>query len=139
LLNTDGGMVNDGRRKRGDPPGDAAVAVVLSKIKNNKEVLIEGFSGAIGPATNDVAEYTALVEGLRFALSEGVQRIRIYVDSEFLVDQVNHRTEVKQEDLRPLHNEAHDLLHRFLDHRVSWIPRQRNANADALVRSILYD
>lgn len=138
LLNTDGGMVNDGRRERGDPPGEAAIAVVLSEVRGKKEVVVWGFSGSIGPATNDVAEYTALVEGLRFALSEGVRRIRVYVDSEFVVEQMNHRSDVKQQDLRELHNEAHDLFHRFASHRISWVPRERNVLADALVGLILY-
>ncbi len=45
LLNTDGGMASDGRRSHGDPPGEAAIAVDLTRIRNNKEVFDEGFSG----------------------------------------------------------------------------------------------
>jgi len=139
LLNTDGGMVNDGKRKKDDPPGEAAVGVVLYSVRNGKQTFFDGFSGSIGRTTNDKAEYHGLIEGLHFAIAEGVKKVRIYVDSEFVVDQMNHQSAVRQDDLRDLHNEAHDLLHRFVDHRISWVPRDRNAEADALVRAILYD
>ena len=138
LLNTDGGMVNPGNRKKDDPPGEAAIAAVLSQVHNEKERIVYSFAGPIGPASKDVAEYKALIEGLRFASSEGVRLIRVYMDAEYIVDQMNNRSNVSS-GLRDLHSEAHDLLHSFDDYRISWVPRERNVLADALVQSILYD
>jgi ribonuclease HI len=137
LMNTDGGMVSSGRRKHDDPPGEAAIAMVLSQVQNRREKIIYAFSCSIGKRSNDEAEYVALVEGLRFALAAGVRRIRIYVDSEFVVDQMNHRSTVDKEGLQQLHNKAHDLLHRFVNWRISWIPRERNQLADELVSLII--
>jgi ribonuclease HI len=135
LLNTDGGMVNDGKRKPGDAAGTAAIAVVL---KNSRDRLVKKFAKSIGPATNDVAEYEALIVGLAFALSLGVERIRVYVDSEVVVDQMNLVSKVNQKDLRDLHKKARDLLQQFADFRISWVPRERNQEADGLVRGVLY-
>ena len=134
LLNTDGGMVNDGKRRSGQALGRAAIAAVLYDSHNR---IVGRHFKEIEPSTNAVAEYTALVKGLSYALEEGVTKIRVYMDSEFVVDQMNHRSKVKEE-MRDLHNQAHDLLHRFDDYRVSWVPRERNQDADELVRSILY-
>jgi ribonuclease HI len=141
LLNTDGGMINTGQRRHEDPPGEAAVAVVLSQIRNRREHVIDGFSGAIGPATNDVAEYRALIEGLIYARRRGARKIRAYMDSEFVVEQVNDRAKVHQKDLAPLHSEVARLASEFapgVGFRLSWVPRERNETADALVQAILY-
>lgn len=147
LLNTDGGMVNDGNRDHGEEPGEAAIAVIVTQIKNGREVLIEGFSGAIGPASNDVAEYRALIEGLRFVLSLGGTQVRAYMDSEFIVEQMNSvagdksnyysTAQPKQEDVKKLHLEARQLADRFTSIRISWVPRERNAQADELVKLAL--
>lgn len=150
LLNTDGGMVNDGQRNHGDGPGQAAVAIIVKHIKNDREVLVEGFSGAIGPASNDVAEYRALIEGLRFLISLGATHVRAYVDSEFVVEQMNSvggavkanyysTSKPKQEDVKELHREARELAEQLANIRISWVPRERNAEADELVKLALPD
>lgn len=138
LLNTDGGMVNDGRRKHGDPPGKAAIAVVL---RDSRDRPVEGspYGKTIGDKSNDVAEYMALIEGLRFARKNGVRGIRVYVDSEFVVEQMNGRAVPRQDDTRELRTKALKLAAEFDTFRISWIPRERNTEADGLVRSILYD
>lgn len=139
LLNTDGGMVNPGNRQKGDPAGEAAIAAVLSRVANKKERLLDSFAAPIGVATNAQAEYRAVIEGLQFALSQHeVRRIRLFVDSEFVVDQLNDRSKVDSADIRELHHKAKALLSRFDDYRVSWVPRERNRDADALVQSVLY-
>lgn len=135
LLNTDGGMFNDGKRKPDDPPGDAAIAWVL---KDHRDRLVEKSSDSIGSATNAQAEYKALIAGLNFALAQGITRIRVYVDSEFVVDQMNEVAQPKSSDITDLHEEAKRLFAKFPDRRISWVPRERNQEADALVRGILY-
>lgn len=139
LMNTDGGMVNPGNRQHDDPSGEAAVAVVLRQIRNGRDVLIDSFSGSIGRATNAEAEYRALIEGLRFALEvHEVRQLRAYVDSEFLVKHLCEKSKMNS-DLRPLYEEAQQLLSKLDDWRLSWIPRERNTEADLLVQAILYN
>lgn len=140
LLNTDGAMFNSGKRKHDDPPGEASVAVVFRRIKNGKDRLVFGFSCGIGPASNDVAEYRAVIEGLRFALDLGVTHIRVYMDSEFIVEQINDQADINEDDLRVLHAEVSELTSRFSPSngfRISWVPRERNDEADALATAAL--
>ena len=89
LLNTDGG-------NRGDPLGRAAIGALL---RTRRLVTVAQISKAIGPATHNVAEYQALIEGLKLAREYGIQRIRVYMDSEIVVDQVNGVSAVRQAHL----------------------------------------
>ena len=122
LLNTDGGNA-------GDPLSMAAIGVVLRKPSLAH---LDALSEPIGPATHNVAEYRALIEGLRLALSHGVERIRVYMDSELVVEQMNGRAAVKKPHLARLHNEAEQLAAQFKSIRFSWVPRELNAEADRL-------
>jgi ribonuclease HI len=145
LLNTDGGMLTNGQAAQGAAPGEASIAVVL---KNHKDVLVEEFSGPIGPATIGVAEYRALIKGLELSLDRGITYIRVYVDSEFVVEQMNavpdalasnyySTARVRKDDLKLLHAEARQLANRFKNIRISWVPRERNQRADALATAAL--
>jgi ribonuclease HI len=132
ILNTDGGMDSTGRRSEDDPPGEAAVAVLLSKTKKGRktEIPVESFARRIGPRMNDEAEYEALLEGLRTAIRHGATHVRAFMDSEFVVEQINNGVVPNEDDLIPLFNEAEELIERFapkVGFRLSWIPRQRNA------------
>ena len=84
----------------------------------------------------NVAEYRALIEGLKLARDYGIQRIRVYMDSELVVDQVNGVSAVRKEHLRELHDVASSLVALF-DIRISWVPREMNAEADQLVKDAL--
>lgn len=88
--------------------------------------------GYLGKATNNVAEYQALLHGLRFALERGARNIEVYSDSELLVRQIGGRYRVKNPGLAPLFREAQALLARFESARVAHVPRERNREADAL-------
>ena len=88
--------------------------------------------GYLGKATNNVAEYQALLHGLRFALERGARKIEVYSDSELLVRQIGGRYRVKNPGLAPLFREAQALLARFESARVAHVPRERNREADAL-------
>jgi len=134
LLNTDGGMASDGRRRSGDPLGRAAIGALL---RTRRLVTVDQISKAIGPATHNVAEYRALIEGLKLARDYGVQRIRVYMDSELVVDQVNGVSAVRQAHLSELHKVASSLVALFESIRISWVPREWNAEADRLVRDAL--
>lgn len=127
LLNTDGG-------NSGDPSGRAAIGALL---RTRRLVTVAQISKAIGPATHNVAEYRALIEGLQLARDNGVQRIRVFMDSELVVDQVNGVSAVRQAHLRELHQVARSFFDGFESIRVSWVPREMNAEADRLVNDAL--
>jgi ribonuclease HI len=128
-------MDSDGRRSRDQPPGEAGIGIVLKRVnKNNKkEVPVESLGRAIGRKANDVAEYEALIEGLRLTLARGATHVRAYMDSEFVVEQVDSQTPPKEQDLVPLYGEALRLIGQFAPKtgfRLSWVPRARNREAD---------
>jgi ribonuclease HI len=127
LLHADGG-------NRGDPMGRAAIGALL---RTRRLVTVAEISKAIGPATHNVAEYRALIEGLQLARKHGVQRIRVYMDSEIVVDQVNDVSAVRRAHLKELHEEAKRLVAQFKSFRISWVPRELNAEADRLVNDAL--
>ena len=127
LLNADGG-------NSGNPLGRAAIGALL---RTRRLVTVAQMSKAIGPATHNVAEYQALIEGLELAREYGVQRIRVYMDSEIVVDQVNGVSAVRTAHLSGLHEQARGLVAQFKSFRISWVPRELNAEADRLVNDAL--
>lgn len=131
LLNTDGGNV---RRRPGEPLSHAAIGALL---RTRRLVMVDQISKAIGPATHNVAEYRALIEGLMLARAHGIERIRVYTDSELVADQVNGVSAVRQAHLHELHEVASGLRAGFKSFRISWVPREWNAEADQLVRDAL--
>ena len=74
-----------------------------------------------------------MIEGLRLASDHRVQRLRVYMDSELVVDQLNGVSAVKQTHLGELHEAASGLKAQFKNIRISWVPREMNAAADRLV------
>jgi ribonuclease HI len=114
--------------------GRAAIGALL---RTRRLVTVAQISKAIGPATHNVAEYRALIEGLKLARDYGIKRIRVYMDPELVVDQVNGVSAVRQAHLSELHKVASSLVDRFESVRISWVPREMNAEADRLVRDAL--
>ena len=110
-------------------PGEAGFGVHVT-AENGSEVA--SLYGYLGKATNNVAEYQALLHGLRFAIARGAARVEVYSDSELLVRQIEGRYRVKNAGLVPLHREAQSLLARFAKARVAHVPREKNCDADAL-------
>jgi ribonuclease HI len=127
LLNADGG-------NRGDRMGRAAIGAL---VRTRRLATVAEISKTIGPATHNVAEYQALIEGLKLAREQGIERIRVYMDSEIVVDQVNGVSAVRQAHLLELHAEARRLVGLFKSFRISWVPRELNAEADRLVNDAL--
>jgi ribonuclease HI len=127
LLNTDGG-------NSGNSLGRAAIGVLL---RTRHLVSVAQMSRSIGPATHNVAEYRALIAGLELARDHGIQRLRVYMDSELVVDQVNGVSAVKQAHLIELHEVSRRLVALFASIRISWVPREMNTEADRLVRTAL--
>ena len=120
-LHTDGGA-------RGNP-GPAGIGVVLTDPNGN--VLEERYAG-IGSATNNVAEYSALIAGLELAREKGVTDLEVALDSELVVSQVKGEWKIRNDRLRQLAVRARSLLDRFDSVTISHVRREHNAHADQL-------
>src|SRR5581483_1983804 len=106
-------------------PGPAAYAFILQ----HGEGAPIAEKGTLGSATNNLAEYTALVRALRKAAELGAKRLLIHSDSELLVKQMNGEYRVKNESLKELFDEAKELATRFQLVTVRHVPRAQNADA----------
>jgi ribonuclease HI len=115
-------------------PGPAASGAVL--YGEDGEVL-EEIGTFLGVATNNIAEWTALLEGLKAALARGVDDIDVRLDSELVVRQLNGAYRVKHPGLIPLHAEAKALLRKFAQYDIRHVRRHENKAADALVNQVL--
>jgi ribonuclease HI len=115
-------------------PGPAAWGVVLLDAEGRP---VEGFAGAIGRATNNVAEYIALVEALGLAAERGADDVELQADSELVVKQVRGEYKVRHPDLVPLHAEAMRRIGRLAAFRIRHVPREQNKEADKLVNRAL--
>src|SRR5882757_7597743 len=104
-------------------PGPAAWGVVVLDPDGKA---VEGFAGAIGRATNNVAEYSGLLEALAFALAREADDVELRADSELVVKQVRGEYKVRHPDLIPLHAEAVRLISRFRRFKIGHIPREKN-------------
>lgn len=125
-LSTDGGA-------RGNP-GPAAYAYVL---ETEDGTVLAAHGEAIGTATNNVAEYRALVEGLRKALELAVDEVDVVSDSELVVKQMRGEYRVKNEALQQLSVEAGRLARRLRKVTYTAVRREHNELADRLVNEAL--
>jgi ribonuclease HI len=125
-VNVDGGA-------RGNP-GPAAIGVVL---RNGDGEVMEEHSERIGRATNNVAEYRALLRGIELAAEQGAEAVDLLGDSELIVRQVEGRYKVKDATLRELHAEVAAALRGFDSWTIRHVRREQNAEADRLVNEAL--
>jgi len=110
-------------------PGPAGIGVLFLAPDG---AVIERFHQCIGTATNNVAEYSALILALERATAMGVKDLDVYSDSELLVRQLEGRYQVKHPALRPLHATAREHIAAFRRFAIHHVPRELNAEADAL-------
>ncbi len=115
-------------------PGPAAIGVVLADDAGRT---IEELGRTIGKATNNEAEYRALLAGLELARKHGAQELEIRLDSELLVAQLRGGYRIRAANLKPLFEEARKLLRAFKRVEVCHVPRWRNTRADALANRAL--
>ncbi|WP_249997636.1 bifunctional RNase H/acid phosphatase [Actinoplanes sp. M2I2] len=113
---------------RGNPGPAGYGSVVLDSAGG---VLLER-QGSLGVTTNNVAEYTGLIEGLKAAIELGATEVDVRMDSKLVVEQMSGRWQIKNAGLRPLAAEAAQLVARLGRVSFEWIPRERNKAADAL-------
>jgi broad specificity phosphatase PhoE/ribonuclease HI len=111
-------------------PGPAGYGAVVREASTG-EVLLER-AESLGVATNNVAEYSGLIAGLRAAAELGAAHVDVRMDSKLVVEQMSGRWQIKNPGLRPLAAEAAKLVRRFEGVTFDWIPRERNKDADAL-------
>jgi ribonuclease HI len=126
VVHVDGGA-------RGNP-GPAAAACVVSSPDGQP---VAERAQVLGRATNNVAEYRALLLGLELARELGADEVEVVGDSELIAKQVLGQYKVKNADMRTLHAEALAALTQFADWSIRTVPRAQNAEADALVNAAL--
>lgn len=115
-------------------PGPAAIGAVIAT--SDGEVLEEA-KETIGEATNNVAEYRALLFGLARARDLGATEVEVVNDSELIARQVRGEYKVKHDALKPLHAAARQALEGFDAWSVESVPRAQNDRADELVNAAL--
>ncbi len=126
LIYTDGAS-------RGNP-GRAGIGVVICDRKQN---VLEEISEYIGEATNNVAEYRALIRGVEKALEYCPKEVDIFCDSELLVKQLNGQYKVRAPSILPLHKEAKGLVAKLPKWKIRHIRREKNVLADALANKAI--
>jgi ribonuclease HI len=126
VLHVDGGA-------RGNP-GPAAIGVVISDPDG---AVIDELAETIGTATNNIAEYRAVIRGLERAAELGAGEVRIVNDSELVAKQLNRVYKVKHPAMAELYAETQRALARFGKWSIRSVPRAQNAGADALVNRAL--
>lgn len=115
-------------------PGPAAIAAVASDPTGR---VLEERSELIGEATNNVAEYRALLLGIELARELGANEIELIGDSELIAHQVRGEWKVKQDHLRPLHTKVTDALRDLDKWSIRSVRREQNEHADRLVNEAL--
>jgi ribonuclease H / adenosylcobalamin/alpha-ribazole phosphatase len=127
VIEADGGSRgNPGPAGYGAVVWDADRSTVLAETKQ-----------AIGHATNNVAEYRALIAGLDDAAKVGATEAAVYMDSKLVVEQMAGRWKVKHPDLAQLHAQARTLAAQFARISYAWVPRERNTHADRLANEAM--
>jgi probable phosphoglycerate mutase len=115
-------------------PGPAAYAVVLESAGGSR---LTSFSGYLGEATNNVAEYQALLAALEYALKNHYLRIHVQTDSELLACQIEGVYKVKSPGLKPLQAQARQMIARLESFSIQHVPRELNYEADQLANQVL--
>ena len=118
---------------RGNPGPAASAAVLIAPAGE----LLEEIAAYLGVATNNVAEWTALLLGLEAASKRGIRRLTVRLDSELVVKQLRGEYRVKHAALQPLHRRAMRLLRAFDSVDIGHVPRKQNVVADRLVNRVL--
>lgn len=114
-------------------PGPAAIGVVIrEKGKTVKEIALP-----IGDATNNIAEYSALVYALQEALLQKATHVKVYTDSELMFSQITGRYKIKNEGLKFLFEQAQHLAKAFKAFTIEHILREKNKDADKLASGVL--
>lgn len=118
-------------------PGPAAVGAVILDATSEPPEPVGAVSETIGVATNNVAEYTALIRALEVAAPFGADRVEVRADSQLLIRQLEGRYRVKHPSLLPLYQQVRRLLAAYSEVDLLHVRREENTEADALVNAAL--
>jgi ribonuclease HI len=110
-------------------PGPAGIG---AQVTDESGAIFGEIAHGIGETTNNVAEYTAVIEGLTLAQELGAKTVTLRSDSQLLINQLTGRYRVKSEHLQPLHRRARSLGAGFERISFEHVPREQNSAADAL-------
>lgn len=110
-------------------PGPAGIGVLILNDKGENILEISEF---LGNATNNIAEYKALIKALESALSMGANSVEVFTDSQLLVKQIIGEYKVKNEGLKPLYQRIKTLERQFEGFTINHVPREKNKLADKL-------
>jgi len=115
-------------------PGDAAAGVVITDFHGRTISEIKRF---LGTASNNVAEYQAVILGMNRALELGAKNIKICLDSELVVRQLRGEYRVLEPHLKALHRKAKEILNHFAQYSILHIRREENRRADQLANEAI--
>ena len=118
---------------RGNPGQGGAGAVLVDE----KGHIFATAKNSLGLCTNNIAEYRALILGLEEALKRRCRRLHIFLDSELLVNQINGKYKVKNENLKVLMHDVKKLLSDFDSYTVEHVARSKNHIADRLANEAI--
>ncbi|MDH3743863.1 MAG: ribonuclease HI family protein [Acidobacteriota bacterium] len=113
-------------------PGEAAFGIFVRHATERDE-----FGGYLGHATNNVAEYTALIAALAYAEHRGIDHLTVFSDSQLLVRQVNGEYRVKAPNLRPLFFKVLELRRSLRDFSIKHVRREDNRDADRIANEAI--
>ncbi|MGH2700949.1 MAG: ribonuclease HI family protein [Actinomycetota bacterium] len=113
----------------GDPTGPAGIGAVL---RSESGEIIGETARSIGAATNTVADYVALIEGLQMALDRGVKELDLYVDSPLVAGHLLEGYRVRADHLRPLVEHVRQQLDQFSTWSLTRVPRKLNLESNQL-------
>jgi len=114
-------------------PGDASIGISI--LLDGKEV--HTISKKIGIATNNEAEYQALIDGLNYCVDNSIKEIQVFLDSNLVVEQVNKNFKVKAGNLKVLNSKVDDLIQEFNFIEINHVYREENKRADQLANMAL--
>jgi len=118
-------------------PGPAAIGAVVLNADVDPPEVVASISETIGVATNNVAEYQALIRALEVAAPLGAERVEVRADSQLIVRQLEGRYRVKHAGLLPLYERARALLRPYREIDLEHVRREHNVEADMLVNAAL--
>jgi ribonuclease HI len=106
-------------------------------IEDDKGTRLRTFHRFIGTATNNEAEYQALIDGLKAVAEWKPERLEVYLDSKLVVEQIKGTYRVKKAELQPLYKQATELLGGFEEVEIKHVERENNKGADKLANLAL--
>lgn len=115
--------------------GLMAYGWLLVDLEDETEVIASG-NRTCGTGTSNIAEYRALIAGLRGSIKAGIDIIHIIGDSQLIIKQVTRVFKVKKPELKKHRDRVLELLQQFEIFSIKWVPRRENKRADALVNEV---